>query len=115
MIRGRQKPGQSFRCLIAKDGKGENIDITDKVDKDGTLNWKPATGDWELTAAFCGKTLQKVKRAAPGGEGLVMDHFSKSAVDVYLSRFDSAFSKSNHGIRCFFNDSYEAVWYRLDT
>ncbi|NEW81513.1 MAG: glycoside hydrolase, partial [Mariniphaga sp.] len=49
----------------------------------------------------------KVKRAAPGGEGLTFDHFSKDALKVYLSRFDSAFQNSNHGVHTFFNDSYE--------
>lgn len=55
-----------------------------------------------------GKTKQKVKRAAPGGEGYVIDHFSKDAVARYLSRFDTAFV--NQGVSFpsnFFNDSYE--------
>ena len=74
---------------------------------DGTLSWVAEKQDWEIYAAFCGKTLQKVKRAAPGGEGLTFDHFSKEALTRYLSRFDSAFNKSNHGVGSFFNDSYE--------
>ncbi len=55
-----------------------------------------------------GKTKQKVKRAAPGGEGFVIDHFSKPAVEHYLDRFTKAFAES--GARYphnFFNDSYE--------
>lgn len=52
-------------------------------------------------------TGQKVKRAAPGGEGLVLDHFDKTNVEHYLSKFDSVFSKNNIGIRAFYNDSYE--------
>lgn len=36
------------------------------------------------------KTRQKVKRAAPGGEGYVMNHLSKGGKN-YLSRFDRAF------------------------
>ncbi len=55
-----------------------------------------------------GKTKQKVKRAAPGGEGFVIDHFNKDAVARYLSRFDTAFV--NQGVAApknFFNDSYE--------
>ena len=55
--------------------------MLDKVDHTGTLNWSPTSGKWELYAAFCGKTLQMVKRAATGGEGLVMDHLNKNAVD----------------------------------
>ncbi|MBR5671805.1 MAG: glycosyl hydrolase family 2 [Bacteroidales bacterium] len=55
-----------------------------------------------------GKTGQMVKRAAPGGEGLVIDHFSRTAVANYLDRFTKAFAQS--GVRApynFFNDSYE--------
>ncbi len=88
-----------------KDGKIE--DLTSLVKPDGTLSWVAEKQDWEIYAAFCGKTLQKVKRAAPGGEGLTFDHFSKEALTRYLSRFDSAFNKSNHGVGSFFNDSYE--------
>ena len=51
-------------------------------------------------------TGQKVKRAAPGGEGLVFNHFSKKATDHYLETFDAAFN-GNPGVRGFFNDSYE--------
>ncbi len=52
-------------------------------------------------------TGQKVKRAAPGGEGLVMDPFSREALDLYLRRFDQAFEKTGARPRAFYNDSYE--------
>lgn len=52
-------------------------------------------------------TKQQVKRAAPGAEGLVLDHFDKVSVDLYLAKFDNVFSKNNIGIRAFYNDSYE--------
>ncbi len=55
-----------------------------------------------------GKTGQKVKRAAPGGEGFVIDHFDKGAVARYLERFDKAFADNNVPFpHTFFNDSYE--------
>lgn len=55
-----------------------------------------------------GKTGQMVKRAAPGGEGLVIDHFSRSAVQHYLDRFTEAFRQSGARVPYnFFNDSYE--------
>lgn len=38
---------------------------------------------------------------------LTFDPFSKQAFQLYLSRFDSAFQKSTHGVGSFFNDSYE--------
>ena len=54
------------------------------------------------------RTGQKVKRAAPGGEGYVIDHFDSTAVAHYLSRFDKAFRSSGVSMPAtFFNDSYE--------
>ncbi|MDO4163754.1 MAG: glycosyl hydrolase [Bacteroides sp.] len=83
------------------------LDLTAKV-KDGKLDWKAPKGEWRLIAAFCGKTLQKVKRAAPGGEGYVMNHFSARAVKTYLGRFENAFANSSAAYpHNFFNDSYE--------
>jgi hypothetical protein len=104
----RQKEAKvKLQVLIARSSTGETLDLTSKVDSLGTLNWKPQEGEWVLYAAFCGKTLQKVKRAAPGGEGLSLDHFSESALASYLKRFDASFAGKDYGIRSFFNDSYE--------
>ena len=55
-----------------------------------------------------GRTRQKVKRAAPGGEGWVVDHFDRDAVSHYLNRFEEAFATSGVPYpHTFFNDSYE--------
>ena len=55
-----------------------------------------------------GRTKQKVKRAAPGGEGWVVDHFDRQAVKHYLDRFEQAFAESEVAYpHTFFNDSYE--------
>lgn len=55
-----------------------------------------------------GLTGQKVKRAAPGGEGLVIDHFDRDAVAHYLARFDTAFAHQRVLFpHTMFNDSYE--------
>jgi hypothetical protein len=98
--------GVKLEALMGYPEEGSILDLTEYVGEDGTLNWKPESGNWELYAAFCGKTRQRVKRAAPGGEGYTMDHFSKAALEVYLDRFDRAF-KGYKGVRSFFNDSYE--------
>ncbi len=52
-------------------------------------------------------TGQKVKRAAPGAEGLVLDHFSKQATQNYLKPFAEAFTGKNYSFRALYNDSYE--------
>jgi len=93
--------------VTAYNEKNEAVVLTDKVNNDGVLDWKPNSGKWTVYAVFVGKTLQKVKRAAPGGDGYTLDHFSPEATKDYLKTFDKAFGNSNYGIRSFFNDSYE--------
>jgi hypothetical protein len=52
-------------------------------------------------------TKQAVKRAAPAGEGLVLDPFSAKAMPHYVQRFDSAFANFKDRPRAMYNDSYE--------
>ncbi|HKC35105.1 MAG TPA: glycosyl hydrolase, partial [Chitinophagaceae bacterium] len=87
---------------------GQNIDLTNKVDAKGKLNWTAPAGKWNLYALFMGWHGKQVERAAPGGEGNVIDHFSALALQHYLSRFDKAFTGHDiSSLRGFFNDSYE--------
>ncbi|MDW7694899.1 glycosyl hydrolase [Flammeovirgaceae bacterium SG7u.111] len=99
--------GVGLLALMAYSETGETVNITDKTQADGTLIWSPESGKWTLYAAFLGKTRQKVKRAAPGGEGYTMDHMSAEALNTYLARFNKAFDHKPTGVRSFFNDSYE--------
>ena len=94
--------------LMAYGDSEKIVDITAHVSKDGTLQWTAPAGNWKLYAVFEGFHGKMVERAGPGGEGDVIDHFSKQAVENYLSHFDSAFSTNDiHLLRSFFNDSYE--------
>ncbi|WP_370895890.1 glycosyl hydrolase [Chryseobacterium gossypii] len=93
--------------ITAYNEKNEAVVLTDKITNGGYLDWRAGSGKWTVYAIFTGKTLQKVKRAAPGGEGFTLDHFSPDATVDYLKTFDQAFENSNGGIRSFFNDSYE--------
>jgi len=52
-------------------------------------------------------TKQAVKRAAPGGAGLVLDPFAANAIPHYVQRFDSAFATIKDLPRAMYNDSYE--------
>ena len=102
----KQNKYASLAALMMFKKNGEAVDLTNKIDADGTLNFT-SNEDAELIAAFVGKTLQEVKRAAPGGEGYTIDHFSKTATANYFKIFDTAFGNSSHGVKAFFNDSYE--------
>ncbi|MEQ8474043.1 MAG: glycosyl hydrolase [Marinoscillum sp.] len=97
-----------LQALVAYSDQGETVDLTDKVSENGKLDWTALAGDWTLYAVFQGWHGKMVERAAPGGEGNTIDHFSKEAIQTYLSRFDSAFSGQDISyLRAFFNDSYE--------
>ena len=120
--------------------QGDPYDVTAFV-KDGQLTWSPAkqleeqiktatnktrkkalklrlkemeTAHWQVIAVYIRYGVMKVKRAAPGGEGLVVDHFDKQAVAHYLKHIEEAFEKTKTPYpHTFFNDSYEveaATW-----
>ncbi|MCD7962859.1 MAG: glycosyl hydrolase family 2 [Rikenellaceae bacterium] len=94
--------------VMAYSDNGDILDITANF-SDGNLDWiAPAGSNWTVYALFNGKTRQEVKRAAPGGEGWVLDHLAEEPIQKYLKKFDEAFEKSNAPYpRAFFNDSYE--------
>jgi hypothetical protein len=95
-------------ALMAYSDRGETLDLTGKVGPDGRLDWVAPAGEWALYAIFQGWHGKMVERAAPGGEGNVIDHFSALALENYLSKFDRAFAgRDTKSLRAFFNDSYE--------
>lgn len=97
-----------LQTLMAYSNKNEVLNLTEKVNKEGKLNWQAPAGNWTLYAIFQGFHGKMVERAGPGGEGDVIDHFSSKAIKNYLSAFDKAFAKSDvSSMRAFFNDSYE--------
>ena len=103
-----QKESSQLSAVSAyQKNSGDVLVLTNKVDHNGSLSWSPAEGDWTVYAAFTSKTRQLVKRAAPGGEGFTLDHFSKNALNNYFKTWDSAFGNSSHGVNVFYNDSYE--------
>lgn len=94
--------------LMAFPSSGEPVDLTARVTAGGHLDWVAPAGTWTLHALFLGWHGKLVERAAPGGEGNVIDHFSTTAIQRYLKTFDTAFTgRDVSGLRAFFNDSYE--------
>ena len=108
MIRDGRTSGKAYHLhtLMAFQDSKSPENLTSLVREDGTLAWD-GKGTWELIAIFEIQTGQKVKRAAPGGKGFTLDHFSEAAVGNYLHHFDSAFKGDFPGIRAFYNDSFE--------
>ena len=120
--------------------QGKPYDVTQYV-KDGLLTWSPENilksqmksaenktlkkvlklklkelenANWQVVALYVRYGVMKVKRAAPGGEGLVIDHFDRQAVANYLAHIEAAFERTHTPYpHTFFNDSYEvadATW-----
>ena len=115
-------------------GSGHVFDITASV-SDGSLTWSAkslleqlrknatdktvkkqlkteikqiAQSEWKVIALYVRYGVMKVKRAAPGGEGLVIDHFNRDAVKHYLEHISAAFERTHTPYpHTFFNDSYE--------
>lgn len=97
-----------LQAVMAYSNDEEVRDLTDRMTTDGTLDWTAPSGEWTLYAVFDGWSGKRVERAAPGGKGYAIDHFSEGALHAHLRRLDEAFE--THGtpdVRAFFNDSYE--------
>ncbi len=92
--------------VLAFGKNGDYIDLTPEI-KEGVLNWKAKGTDFTLYKVFIGKTGQQVKRAAPGGQGFTVDHYSNAAFNAYIQPFDKAFKDHGDKLRAIFNDSYE--------
>jgi len=102
----RVGPGPvKLQYLFAFDGDGQKKEITSRV-INGNLEWTPDS-DYQLYAIFQGGTGQQVKRAAPGGEGLVLDHLSEEALSDYLEPYEKTLLPVQNRLRALFNDSYE--------
>lgn len=106
-----QYPGKlPLKNLIAYSKDDKVVDLTKYVDANGKLNWTAPKGEgkWDLYALFEGLHGKMVERAAPGGEGYAIDHFSATAAKNYFKKFDGAFKGYDLSyLRGFFNDSYE--------
>ena len=94
------------------------MDVTDQV-KDNKLAYPTpqlpsSSTPSKVIALYIKYGVMKVKRAAPGGEGLVIDHFDRRAVANYLKHIEAAFERTKTPYpHTFFNDSYEvadATW-----
>jgi hypothetical protein len=97
------------QCATAIDSAGEMLDLSQSVNG-GSLDWTAPAGTWKVYALLQHAPAMKVKRAAPGGAGNVVDPFSTSAIGDYLAGFDKAFAQYKGLLpNAQFHDSYEYV------
>lgn len=102
----KEKVPAQLLSVSAYGTDGSYLDLTSQL-KGNLLNWKAKKTDYTLYAVFAGKTGQQVKRAAPGGKGYTLDHYSEEALNAYVVPFDKALAGFEGKLRAIFNDSYE--------
>ena len=115
---------KTIQALVAFWPDGKSIDLTDSTTTNGEVFFSPP-GNWISTGtnssppkivtiyAISQKPSgQKVKRAAPGGEGWMLNPAYPQAMTDWLKWFDAAFANYS-GVKpmAVFQDSYE---YRTD-
>jgi alpha-L-rhamnosidase len=99
---------KQVQALVAYSADGKCVELTGRIGGDGRVNWSPTSGDWLVYAVSQKFSGQKVKRAAPGGEGPMLNPFSPAAMKDYLRRFSAAFEGYPGPLpRAQYQDSYE--------
>ena len=98
----------STQALVAYSEDGKCVELTDKISHDGAVDWTAPGGKWTVYAISQKPSGQKVKRAAPGGEGWMLNPLYPKAVKDWLHWFDSTLVK-HRGSKpeAVFQDSYE--------
>jgi len=103
---------KAAQAVMAFSSTGECLDLTNRVQSDGRLDWSPPTGSWQVYFVSQRPSGQKVKRAAPGGRGHMLNLIYPEAMRHYLQWFDDAFrGYTGPKPRALYHDPYE---YRSD-
>jgi len=82
-------------------------DLTPIVQNGEIRDWQVPAGRWLLMTFVGGYTGMKVKRASVGGEGLVLDHFSREALELHLKHNGDVQKPYLSGTKTIFMDSWE--------
>jgi hypothetical protein len=107
--RPRTKIGRpQIQAAVAFDPRGKPLDLVDKIQDDGTIDWTASEDGWTLYVVSQKPSGRKVKRAAPGGAGWMLNPWSRRAMQAHAARFDEALAGYSGAMpRAFYHDSYE--------
>jgi alpha-L-rhamnosidase len=70
------------------------IDLTSKMDKDGTLQWDVPAGKWTILRMGYSLTGSKNRPSTPAGSGLEVDKFSRKYVEDYFHGYVDPIAKA---------------------
>ncbi|PWS31534.1 glycosyl hydrolase [Pedobacter paludis] len=88
------------------------INLTEKVDKDGFLNWNVPEGDWTIIRTGHRMTGSKLMIAQPEADGLSIDWFDNRGVEIQFENLGNVLleetAKANSkALKYFCDDSFE--------
>ncbi len=91
---------------------GEVIDVSDKVDENGQLNWDVPEGNWTIMRIGLTPTGTKNSPSAPQGRGYEVDKMNKGLLKIHFENFVGEFLKlipeeSKSAFKYVIADSYE--------
>ncbi|WP_169802890.1 glycosyl hydrolase [Sphingobium herbicidovorans] len=86
-----------------------SILLTDKLRDDGTLDWTPPPGDWQVLVFRQYAADMGVLGAAGQGPQLILDHMNPKAFAAHAERVGDPLGKDPAGIRSTFVDSLELM------
>jgi hypothetical protein len=64
--------------------KDSILDLSEKLNSNGRLNWKVPPGKWTIVRLVCANTGERLKVPSPASDGLATDHFSRQATRNYI-------------------------------
>src|SRR5205085_11192885 len=70
------------------------VDLTGKVAADGTMNWTPPKGTWQILRLGYSLTGIENHPATPEATGLEVDKYDGHAVRAYLQTYLSRYEKA---------------------
>jgi hypothetical protein len=90
------------------------VDLTSRMQPDGTLTWDVPSGTWQIFTFCCVPTMQTLNAAAGDGPQLVLDHLNAEAFAAHAKRVGDAAiplcgEYFGNGLRAAFCDSLEVV------
>jgi hypothetical protein len=97
-------------AVLAVPAGGAAIDISDRMDREGRLDWDAPPGGSRIMRIVASNTGQTLECPSPNSDGLVIDHLSREAAAVDMTYILDRILSARPGLdalKTFMLDSYE--------